>query len=227
MKKAKMLIFDFDGTIIPSTVEGMLKVQSVLKAVGLPAADNELIRKHWGEEFNKLSRLICKSVGATEEQIQKFQELEKDFPVAYNFNLRIMYKLRCLRHKGYFLALATSRDRNSLVRICEIVKCDLGVFHHVQASEDNRHHKPDGRVFDKIVAAGAKDGYAPRIVYFGDTVRYDREAARNSGHSIKFVAVTSGVNTRSEFQQAGVSRRSILRSVDHVPEFLEKHFLQN
>lgn len=222
--RRSILAFDLDGTAIDSTFPGFQKVQTVLGMVGLPPADEEVIRRAWGKKFRDVVSVIVQSVGGNAQDEQEFIRLEHMLDDIIIFNDRLPWVLDQLRHQHY-LAIITSRTRKSFDKIASRVNFDIGSFSFIQTLDDCPHSKPDPEVMAPLID-WANRLYIPQqnITFFGDTVHYDYAAVKNYP-DIRFVGIVSGATKPSEFLSAGV--HDIIHGVPRLPEFLEAAFLNN
>ncbi len=221
--KQSILAFDLDGTAIDSTFPGFQKVQTILGIMGLPSADEEVIRKAWGKKFKDVISVIIQSVGGNAQDEQEFIRLEHNLDDIIVFNDRLPWVLDQLRHQHY-LAIITSRTRKSFDKIASRVNFDISNFSFIQTLDDCPHSKPDPEVMAPLIN-WAKSLYIPQqnITFFGDTVHYDYAAVKN--YPIKFIGIVSGATKPSEFMSAGVY--DIIQGVPRLAEFLEMTFLNS
>lgn len=219
--KPQMLVLDCDGTILDTTKHGFRKVNSVLSQVGLPSVSHDFLRRHWGKKMQDILELACEKSGGNDKQFQELIIAENNFVEGYEPTPGLEGILTRVRSVGIFLALVTSRSQEHLKKIFKAVDFDIDHFDYVQTADDHPYHKPSGQVFKPILQI-AKDQTIPisSILYFGDTVEYDLRAARNSSPPLNFVAVSSGINTHDEFVAEGVPRKSIVPSVEALPEYI-------
>lgn len=219
--KPRMLVFDCDGTAFNTTPHGFHKVNSVLNQVGLPAVSNDFLRLHWGKKVSDILSLACQKAGGNDTHLEEIIIRENNFVEGYEPTPGLEGILTRLRSVGVYLALVTSRSKKHLEKIFRAVDFDIGHFDYVQTADHYHYHKPSGQVFQPIIEIARKRRIpAPAIIYFGDTIDYDLQAARNSYPPLNFVAVTSGINTQEEFLAAGVPEKMIVSSVAALPEYL-------
>lgn len=220
--KTGILAFDFDGTIIDSTTAGFAKVQSILKIMGSPPVDEEIVRTCWGMPFRQVVMNICTAAGHP-ERVDEFIAIEHAMDDMLKMDSRLPWVLAEL-NKYHHLALITSRSKASFQKILSQLKFDPCVFFSfIQTMEDYPYVKPDHRVFVPLInwATENECGIAD-ITYFGDTTSHDLAAV--SGHKgMKFIGIVSGATKAHEFLSAGVS--DLVHGVSGLAEYLEEHFL--
>lgn len=196
----KLLVFDFDGTLVSSTLPGFKKIWQVMEILELPKVSEEFLRLHWGKKFPELVKDICHHVGVDGEYIEEFLRLEKQIVSVYELNQELFFTLAELRRQGMLIAMLTSRDIDSLYLSSKKLGFSLQDFDFVQTPEDTEYHKPDGRVFDPLLKwAETKSCTPENIIYFGDTINYDLAAAKDRDKPLRFVGVVSGICTPSDF----------------------------
>lgn len=126
--------------------------------------------------------------------------------------------LAVLKEQDFFLALISSRERESLERRFREADINLGIFDFIQGLEDCPYHKPDSRVFNPVLWKMRQRSIEnEKMVYIGDTLG-DYEAARGAG--IKFIAVLTGAGAKEDFLEAGLREDCIVESIRNFPEWL-------
>ena len=223
MKEKKVLIFDWDGTLLNSTESGYKKVEKTLEKLGIMPPPREFLKKHWGMRADKLINLILQVTKNHNISYNDFNDtyylVEEKYP-----SIEEVYEiLISLKNFGYKIGLITSRTSESWLKCCSIINFNTKCFDFTQTINHFPHHKPSGRVFGPLLNWTKSHGYMPNdVVYFGDTVSYDLKATRDSNPSIDFVGVSSGVNSKEDFLDAGVNASRIINSYEELPPFLNR-----
>jgi len=223
MKEKKVFIFDWDGTLLNSTESGYRKMEKTIKTLGLNPLPRTFLKKHWGMKADKLSDLILNTLGSTTVSHNDFWEtyhlIEEEYP-----SINDTYKaLISLKDCGNTIGLITSRTNESWLKCCAILDFDISCFDFIQTACHFYHHKPSGRVFEPLFNWVKNLDYTPvNIVYFGDTIAYDLKATRDLNPPLDFVAVASGVNSKTEFLEAGVDNSRIINSYNELPSYLNR-----
>jgi len=223
MKHKKVLIFDWDGTLLNSTEGGYTKVEHTLEVLGLKLPPREFLKKHWGMKADKLVDLILQTIGSNNVSYDNFCEvydlINEEYP-------SIEETYECLIHLksfNYKVGLITSRISDSWLKSCEITNFNGNCFDFTQTATHFYHHKPSGRVFGPLLNWIKRYDLTPSdVVYFGDTVTYDLKATQESIPPIDFIGVVSGVNSRNDFLEAGVHPSRIINSCEEVSIFLNR-----
>ena len=189
----KLLIFDFDGTLIDSKVDIATSVNLTLGDLGLPTRSEAEIFSFVGDGVKRLLRL---SVG--EENLSQYEEALRTF--------RIHYLAHCLdttrfypgieevlhHFQGIGKVIVTNKSLEYTMRIVEGLKVG-DLFSAIESPEDSSELKPDPgmllRVLDKL-------GMAPdQAVMIGDSTN-DVRAAKAAG--VKSCAVGYGYGNREK-----------------------------
>ena len=223
MKQKKVLIFDWDGTLLDSTEAGYIKVEKTLELLGLEIPPREFLKKYWGMRADKLVELILQNTGNNDVSYDNFCEVYDLINEEYPSIEKTYESLIRLKSLNYKVGLITSRTSDSWLKTCKITNFDSNCFDFTQTATHFYHHKPSGRVFGPLLNWIKHHGFIPsETVYFGDTVDYDLKATQNSIPPIDFVGVVSGVNSRNDFLEAGVHPSRIINSCNEVPKFLNR-----
>ncbi len=224
MKEKKFFIFDLDGTLLNNTHLGFARVNSNLTTLGLPTISEDFLRQHWGMPAKNLWELICKEVGATNEQQHNFQTsdvyLSKEKLHSPELSAPLINAIIRLKDFGLFTGILTSRTGLSLEAVVRQTGLPIEMFDFVQTITHFPHHKPSGRVFGPVFNWARTKKLTPKnIIYFGDTIKYDYAATLNADPIIDFVGVASGVNTAEEFMATGLPTCRIT-TFEKFPDFL-------
>lgn len=223
MKEKKVLIFDWDGTLIDSTKCGIEKIQSVFTKLGVEMLPEEVIKRACGMRIDLLFDKITKEYLNNEITAGEFASIYYQAEEYYPQMGSLVKTLTTLKNFGYKLALITSRSNESWLKSCKSLNFDYDFFDYAQTSCHYYCHKPSGKVFEPIVKWALGFNYSPdNLVYFGDTVAYDLAATKDHQPSIDFVGVVSGVNTIDEFINAGVKECNIVSSYSELPNYLKQ-----
>lgn len=223
MKDKQIITLDWDGTSINSTEIGFIKLEAALKELNLVCPPREFLRKHWGMEVSQLYKLILNEIGnhgyTCNELAYVYENNKKEYPDLKNVELT----LNQLKSFGYKIALITSRKYKSWLECCRLSNFNPKTFDFIQTIYHCNHQKPSGRVFGPLINWARRHDLGPEhIVYFGDTIAYDYQATLNCEPPIDFIGIVSGVNTKEEFIQAGLSPDRIIDSYDDVLVYLKQ-----
>ena len=193
----RLIVFDWDGTIVDSVPDIISCKQSLALKHGLPIPNEKTIRQVIGKPF-KEAMAICFPLANKESQKlleDDYHYLMKKFfshsPLFVNVTSTLVY----LKSKGFILAVATSKYREEF---------DVGIKYHnlqdifdVVACGDEHKGKPEPAMLKFIIKhANVLIGDA---LFIGDTTT-DILFARNAG--IDVIAVTYGAHNKTDLELA-------------------------
>ena len=213
----KLLIFDFDYTLVNSANGNIKSINYALQKLGfLPASEGE----------------ICKTVGLSLRQafekltgkqnasmVNKFIELyiKKADEVMVNSTIvskTVQETIQTLKKHGIALAIFSSQSRNIIEKILShknlLQHFDIIIgWYEVSKPKPN----PEG-----LFTICQKLNILPKYtMYVGDNAT-DAETARRAG--IPFVAVLSGVTSREDFSNYPVY--GVIENVSELPKLIAK-----
>ncbi len=130
------------------------------------------------------------------------------------------------------LGLVSSLSRSLLLRDLENAGLPLRLFDSppdgsplIYGYEDTPAHKPDGAVFEKPLERLHYARVEPEsVLYLGDHL-VDYSAAQAAG--IGFVAVTTGLHHRADFERAGLPSSRIATNIGSVIPLIQEISLTN
>ncbi|MBY0377071.1 MAG: HAD-IA family hydrolase [Gammaproteobacteria bacterium] len=193
----RLIVFDWDGTIVDSVSDIISCKQSLALKHGLPLPDEKIIREVLGKPF-KEAMAIC--FPAESKEAQKLLEndyhklMKKSFFYSPLFT-NVLSTLIYLKSKGYILGVATSKYREEF---------DVDIKYHglqdvfdIVACGDEHTGKPDPAMLKFII----KQTNVPieDTLFIGDT-RTDILFARNAG--IDVITVTYGAHSKADLELA-------------------------
>jgi len=195
--KYKLVIFDWDGTIMDSVGRIVSCVKTVQQAAGLALSSDQAIKDIIGLSLD--SALLTLSPGLNEQQLSEMIEayrieyVENDqtaTPIFASFETL----LKQLQRQGTLIAVATGKGRVGLDRVME----QSGFGHYfcdtVCATEANS--KPDPQMIELLLARLNIKREA--AVMIGDST-LDMAMAKQAG--VDAIGVTYGAHTRAVLAQ--------------------------
>lgn len=194
VKGYKLLIFDWDGTLMDSAERIVRCFQAAARDCGLDTLTDDAIRKTIGlGVVEALARILPDTnEGGRQAVATRYREHflhlnETPTPLFPG----VAEGLRDLRHRGYRLAVATGKSRVGLNAALHASGTDA-IFCATRCADETRS-KPHPRMLHEILEeAGVGAGEALMV---GDT-SYDIEMAANAG--MDSVAVAYGVHDLAE-----------------------------
>jgi len=192
-KKYKVIIFDWDGTIVNSTGLIVRAIKEAALIKGITLTDEKKIFSVIGlgldQAFYKLFDYLNK------EELTELQGLYKN---SYLKNINevslfdgIEVGIKDLRRRGYNLAIATGKSRRGLD--IALNQSGLGSLFGITKTMDECFSKPHPQMANEILDFYIAEKNEALIV--GDSI-YDLEMAINAG--IDSLAVTFGSHSREE-----------------------------
>lgn len=210
--KYKIVIFDFDDTLMESRqVIWDLHKHVAKKFYDINLKDEDIL-KHWGKPQDVVIRELYQYKDTDENMIKAILSERKNFS-------RIPYKesvntIRKIQNNNIKVGILSAGTKRYLVE--ELINLGFQVeeFSIIQGSDETEFHKPDPKVFLPIIQKLEKEGINKNeIVYVGDSVD-DYLAATGAG--LDFIGVTTGLYSEKDFKERGV--KTIINEIEEVVE---------
>jgi phosphoglycolate phosphatase len=207
-----LLIFDWDGTLIDSTVKITRCMQAAISENCLPQRSDEQVRNIIGLALSEAINHLFDGVDDTITQRVKeaySNHFIKADEVPCSLYPGVMVSLQSLKADGHTLAVATGKSRRGLDRV--LGNLGLSDFFDTTRCADESRSKPDPLMLRQILQE--LDVGSASAVMVGDT-EYDLNMARNAG--MASVAVSYGAHDVDRLQLC-----SPIHIIDHFPQLLE------
>jgi phosphoglycolate phosphatase len=190
----RLLVFDWDGTLMDSVGTIVACTQATIRGLGLPLPDEPVIRATIGlglrETVDRLQpgcdeALFQRILGGYRDHWHgTYRDLPLLFPEVHGL-------LADLAAEGYLLAVATGKSRRGLDHA--LAQCGLAARFHATRTADEAPSKPHPQMlWDLLEELGARP---EETLMVGDTT-HDLEMARGAG--VAAVGVASGTQPREE-----------------------------
>ncbi|MCP4324271.1 MAG: HAD-IIIA family hydrolase [Psychromonas sp.] len=207
--KYKVIIFDWDGTLMDSIDKIVVCVKAAAVECQLIEPSTDAIRHIVGLSLDKAMAQLCPDV-SLEKQAEmvdayRHQYLNND-QFQTPFYPGIKPWLISLKEQGYLLAVATGKGRNGLDRMLD--KFDVRDLFTVTYTADKTASKPDPLMLNRILEDLQIE--ASQALMVGDT-SYDLEMANNA--NIDCLGVSYGVHSNQILNQF-----SPIAIVDDLPK---------
>ncbi|PSL10005.1 phosphoglycolate phosphatase [Marinobacterium halophilum] len=205
----KLLIFDWDGTIIDSTQRIASCIRSSAHDLGLPVPSWEASKDIIGLGLPEAIKVLFPTEGdAIIEPLSKryshYYTVADETPIALFPG--VQHTLESLKAKGYRLAVATGKSRAGLEHV--LAETGLGWLFETSRCADETTSKPDPHMLHELLhETGVGPGHALMI---GDT-EYDLEMGRRAG--MDTLAVSYGAHH--------LDRLRVLNPVKEIHHFTE------
>ena len=193
----RLLVFDWDGTLMDSIGTIAACTRAVVRELGLPEVPEETIRGTIGLGLRETMDVL--SPGCDDELLGRILESYRRHWAASFRDLPLLFAgvgemLSGLADEGYLLAVATGKSRRGLDYALE--QTGLGPLFHATRTADEAFSKPHPQMLlDILDELGLRPADALMI---GDTT-YDLEMARSARTAS--VGVCTGSHCREELQR--------------------------
>lgn len=188
-KRFDLIVFDWDGTVIDSTAQIAKSIQAASRDLALPVPSDEVARHVIGLGLDQALRYAVpdcephRHVDLVARYRFHFFAQEHDMPLFAGAEELI----RDLKNDGYYLAVATGKNRNGLDRSMQTSK--MTHYFHVTRTADKTASKPDPTMLHEILEELEIE--PERAIMIGDTT-HDLQMAINAG--MPALAMTHGAH---------------------------------
>jgi phosphoglycolate phosphatase len=199
MNDYRLLVFDWDGTLMDSIGPIVACTQATLRELDLRPLPEETIRGTIGLGLRETIDIL--SPGCDDEMYGRILECYRTHWVSAYRDVPLLFEgvvpmLQDLAGEGYLLAVATGKSRRGLDYALRQTGLD-GIFHSTRTADEAFSKPHPQMLLDVLDELGIRPEEA---VMIGDTT-YDLEMARNARtHSI---GVCTGSHGREELERFG------------------------
>ena len=212
----KLVIFDFDGTLVDTRRLVVTTMRDVLAELGLPVAEEAQCLATIGMPLRQCySRLVS---WLTAEQLDECYDAHQRL---FDKNMQticptlfpnVETTLKSLKKNDVLLSVASSRSTHSLHDLSHRLGLDI-YFDFMVGAHDVEHHKPHPEAVIKTLASLEVDKDNALVV--GDTV-LDIAMGRDAG--VTTCGVTYGVGKKEELVAAGA--KYIVDDIGEVERYI-------
>ena len=194
----KLIIFDFDGTIMDTKKTIVVSKQETLRQMGLDVAEEQACADTIGMSAKIGFQKLCPELSddMIDLCMKKYREM--------------IETLNRLNEKGIVCTIATSRGRDSLLGFLESMNI-AKYFSYLLAAEDTTLHKPNAEPVKKTLNELSYNAQDTLVV--GD-MPFDILMGKNAG--VYTCGVTYGVSGKNSLLEAGADW-----VIDDISELLE------
>ncbi len=192
-KRFRLLVFDWDGTLMDSTALIVASLQTACRELGLPVPPDERARYIIGLGLNDAMAHVLPDVDPAEypRVAERYGNHFRQGDPATPLFPGAEEALRALSADGCLLAVATGKSRRGLDRALEQTGLK-SVFHATRCGEESGAKPHPGMLHHLIGALGAS---AQSTLMIGDTT-HDLQMAINAG--VVAVAAAYGAHPRAQ-----------------------------
>jgi phosphoglycolate phosphatase len=177
-KRYDLIVFDWDGTVMDSTAVIARSIQSASRDLGLPVPSDEVARHVIGLGLDQALRYAVPDAGEHQRNDlvaryrHHFFSQENEMPLFAGAEALVQE----LHEEGYYLAVATGKNRNGLDRALKA--SNMAPYFHSTRTADQTVSKPDPTMLHEIL--DELDIKVERALMVGDTT-HDLQMAINAG----------------------------------------------
>lgn len=210
----KLIIFDWDGTLMDSAPHIVSNMMQAIEALGLPKREPEAISELIGlglqDAFSRLFPDLDpqQTIDLLMQYRQGYVQVPQDSSLLFE---GVGETLEHLREQGYLLAVATGKSRAGLDRA--LAQTGISDYFCMTRCADESADKPHPQMLFDILKQLEFDQTDALMV--GDT-EYDMHMAKNA--EMHGLGVDCGVHASTRLQDSGA--RVVLPTVAHLPQWL-------
>lgn len=198
MRDYKLLIFDWDGTLVDSIDRIVESIEAAAVACALPSCERKAIRGIIGLGLPEAFSVLYPSVDP-QSCYARFRQAYADHYMNLESQPSPMFAgvgevLQAFRQAGYSLAVATGKSRAGLDRV--LAGHGLTTFFDITRCADETASKPEPLMLEEILQHCQVS--ADQALMVGDSV-FDLQMARNA--QVDSVAVGYGAQDLEQLQE--------------------------
>lgn len=217
MNGYRLLVFDWDGTLMDSQARIVACFQAAAADVGVNVPHGDRARDVIGLGLAEATERLFPGVdgGVVARVVERYRHhFLGDHPTPSELFPGVVETLEQLADTGYLLGIATGKSRRGLDKV--LGETGLGRFFQASRCADEAFSKPHPQMLEEVMSLlGASPADTLMI---GDT-EYDMQMARNAG--VPGLAVSYGVHEPARLLAEGA-----LACLDHIadlPRWLAAH----
>ncbi len=195
-KKYKLLIFDWDGTIIDSQAHIVHCMREGIKGAGFEAPKDDAIRHIIGLSLERAVQTLMPDCSLSEVDVMTQNYRTHFFATgaeSSDFYDGAKEMLQRCFDEGYYMAVATGKSRRGLDMVLNAF--NLESLFHITRCADETASKPDPMMLEEILTD--LNLSRDEALMIGDTT-YDMDMANNA--KMDSMAVTYGVHSRKDLE---------------------------
>jgi phosphoglycolate phosphatase len=213
--KYRLVVFDWDGTIMDSTGLIAESLQLAAQDMQLPIPGLDDAKHIIGLGIRDSTRILFPMIADDDVKLTQFAERYRAHYLPRDQELRlydgIVGVLHQLKDDARFLAVATGKPRRGLERAFDV--CGLRSHFHYTRCADEGFPKPHPDMLEKLM--GFTGVTAVETLMIGDTT-HDLELAANA--NCDAIGVAYGAHTAAKL--ATIPSRAVVHSVPELADWL-------
>jgi len=214
MNDIKLVIFDWDGTLMDSVMHIVGSLKGAIETLDLEARDDETLKNIIGLGMREAIYDLYPDYDSV-EFADRFTAAYREYFFAEDANQMLFPgatdTLKQLKASEYRLAVATGKSRKGLKRAFN--ESQLGHLFDESRCADETKSKPHPQMLQEILSA--MDLKPEQAIMVGDSV-YDLEMAQNAG--MRSIGVDYGVHSSEQLEKFRPVH--ILNTIQELPGFL-------
>ena len=215
--KYRVIVFDWDGTLVDSTQRIVDSMQQASREVGLRVVPDAAVQNIIGLGLPEALKTVWPEINAV--QLEAMRQVYarffvSDSQVGMDFFPGARRLLDGLLKKGYLLAVATGKSRKGLNRL--LLDLKVGHLFATTRCADETRSKPDPLMLEEIMAELSVS--PSEVLMIGDTT-YDLDMAHAAG--IESVAMGHGAHDEGQLLACGP--RTICHSIAELNDWIALH----
>ena len=197
MQDYKLVIFDWDGTLMDSVDRIVSSMQSAAKVVGLVIPSNDEVKQIIGLSITEALQQLFAGITSEDTEAMRlqykhqYQEIDDTPTPLFDNAINLLTQLK---QKDKLLAVATGKGREGLNRV--LTMSETVDYFHTTRCAGEMPSKPNPEMLTSILS---ELNVAPHeAIMIGDT-SHDLKMAQNAG--VDSIGVTFGVHGKDVLEQ--------------------------
>jgi len=197
LQQLKLVIFDWDGTVMDSIGKIVVSLQQAAARVDMPVPPSEQAKQIIGLSLDPAFRRLFPE--STQQERDELSEHYKDVYLNHDTTPTPLFAdalelFTALRAHGYLLSVATGKARRGLDRMMS--ETNTAHFFHSSRCSDEAESKPHPDMLQQLLAHHQLEPW--QAVMIGDTVH---DLAMAQAINMPRIGITHGVHGPAEFAQ--------------------------
>lgn len=176
----KLIIVDFDGTLVDTYEANYLAYQKAFENVGMKLEES-VYKRIFGFRFDDFMSVMSICEEKTRCSIREYKKnIYSNYFDYISLNESLVELLKSFKSKGGIIALASTARRENLFSVLKYFDLE-DLFDWIQSGDDVKRGKPNPEIYDLVMSKYNVKGYETLI--FEDS-EVGIEAAKKSGANV-------------------------------------------